>query len=146
MKDFWRMWRHPQTDRASTEPRPQVARSNHGEGTEPDPRFTWANERTFLAWSRTALALVAAGLGITELLPPFPGIPWGRHVIGVPLIALGAVVAVVSYLDWNRDQRALRLGQPLSERSVLPRILTVVVAAECVLAAALVIVSGGVSR
>ena len=46
------------------------------DGTEPDPRFTFANERTFLAWSRTALALVVAGLGIVQLLPPFPGVPW----------------------------------------------------------------------
>ena len=46
------------------------------DGTEPDPRFTFANERTFLAWSRTALALVVAGLGVVQLLPPFPGVPW----------------------------------------------------------------------
>jgi uncharacterized membrane protein YidH (DUF202 family) len=46
-------------------------------GTEPDPRFTFANERTFLAWSRTALALVVAGLGIVQLLPPFPRVPAG---------------------------------------------------------------------
>jgi len=38
-------------------------RPGDDEGTEPDPRFTFANERTFLAWSRTALALVVAGLG-----------------------------------------------------------------------------------
>ena len=42
---------------------------------EPDARFTLANERTFLAWSRTALALVTAGLAIVQLLPPFPGVP-----------------------------------------------------------------------
>ena len=41
---------------------------------------------TFLAWSRTALALVVAGLAVTQLLLPFPGIPWGRHIIGVPLM------------------------------------------------------------
>ena len=43
------------------------------DGTEPDARFTFANERTFLAWNRTALALVVAGLAIAQLLPPFPG-------------------------------------------------------------------------
>src|ERR1700721_906742 len=62
-------------------------------GHEPDYRFTLANERTFLAWIRTALALVAAGLAIVQLLPPFPGIRWGPRARGIPLILLGAVVA-----------------------------------------------------
>ena len=79
-------------------------------GTEPDPRFTFANERTFLAWSRTALALVVAGLGIVQLLPPFPGVPAGRHLLGVPLIVLGAVLAIAAYAEWVRNQRALRRG------------------------------------
>ncbi len=75
---------------------PAVARDTGG--SEPDPRFTFANERTFLAWSRTALALVVAGLGIVQLLPPFPGVPAGRHLLGVPLIALGAVLAIAAYV------------------------------------------------
>ena len=83
------------------------------DGTEPDPRYTFANERTFLAWSRTALALVVAGLGVVQLLPPFPRVPWGRHVLGVPLIVFGAVVAVTAYSEWVRCQRAMRLSQPL---------------------------------
>ena len=66
-------------------------------GVEPDVRFTLANERTFLAWNRTALALVVAGLGIVQLLPPFPGVPWGRHALGVPLIVLGAAVSVTAF-------------------------------------------------
>src|SRR5260221_9493009 len=73
--------------------------SSHAAAPEPDARFTLANERTFLAWNRTALALVVAGLGIVQLLPPFPGVPWGRHALGVPLIVLGAAVSVTSY--WN---------------------------------------------
>src|SRR5690349_23131098 len=83
------------------------------DGTEPDPRFTFANERTFLAWSRTALALVVAGLAIVQLLPPFPGVPIGRQLLGIPLIVLGAVLAVVAYGEWVRNQRALRHSQPL---------------------------------
>jgi putative membrane protein len=109
-------------------------------GTEPDPRFTFANERTFLAWSRTALALVVAGLGVVQLLPPFPGVPWGRRVLGVPLIVFGAVVAVVAYSEWGKSQRAMRLGQPLP-RSVMPRLLTVVITVIAVLAAVVVLVS-----
>jgi putative membrane protein len=111
-----------------------------GDGTEPDPRFTFANERTFLAWSRTALALVVAGLGVVQLLPPFPGVPWGRHVLGVPLIVFGAVVAVAAYGDWARSQRALRRGQPLP-RSVMPRLLAAVITTIAAIAAVVVLVS-----
>jgi putative membrane protein len=110
------------------------------QGTEPDPRYTFANERTFLAWSRTALALVVAGLGVVQLLPPFPGVPWGRHVLGVPLIVFGAVVAVTAYLEWVRNQRAMRLRQPLSQ-SVMPKLLAVVVAAMGVISGVVVLVS-----
>jgi len=113
---------------------------SEGEGTEPDPRFTFANERTFLAWSRTALALVVAGLGVVQLLPPFPGVPWGRHVLGVPLIVFGAIVAVVAYGEWIKSQRALRLGRPLP-RSVMPRLLAVVITVIAAIAAIVVLVS-----
>jgi putative membrane protein len=110
------------------------------DGTDPDPRFTFANERTFLAWSRTALALVVAGLGVVQLLPPFPGVPWGRHVLGVPLIVFGAVVAVTAYREWTMSQRAMRHEQPLP-RSIMPVVMTVIIAAMAVVAAAVVLAS-----
>jgi putative membrane protein len=126
-----------------TDAKPQESAGEGGEpdeGTEPDPRFTFANERTFLAWSRTALALVVAGLGVVQLLPPFPGVPLGRHILGVPLIVFGAVVAVVAYGEWVRSQRAMRLGQPLP-RSVMPRLLTTVITLMALIAAVVVLVS-----
>jgi putative membrane protein len=110
------------------------------DGTEPDPRWTFANERTFLAWSRTALALVVAGLGVVQLLPPFPGVPWGRHVLGVPLIVFGAIVAVTAYREWIRSQWAMRHGQPLP-RSVMPIIMAVIIAAMAVVSAIVVLAS-----
>jgi putative membrane protein len=110
------------------------------EGTEPDPRWTFANERTFLAWSRTALALVVAGLGVVQLLPPFPGVPWGRHVLGMPLIVFGAIVAVTAYREWTSSQRAMRRGEPLP-RSVMPRLLSVIVAVMAVVSAVVVLIS-----
>jgi putative membrane protein len=110
------------------------------DGTEPDPRFTFANERTFLAWSRTALALVVAGLGVVQLLPPFPGVSWGRHVLGVPLIVFGAVVAMAAYGEWVRSQRALRYGQPLP-RSIMPQLLAAVITVIAAIAAVVVLVS-----
>jgi len=110
------------------------------DGTDPDPRFTFANERTFLAWSRTALALVVAGLGVVQLLPPFPGVPWGRHVLGVPLIVFGALVAVTAYREWTKSQWAMRHGQPLP-RSIMPVIMAVIIAAMAVASAVVVLVS-----
>jgi putative membrane protein len=107
---------------------------------EPDARFTFANERTFLAWTRTALAFVAAGLAIVQLLPPFPGVPWGRHLLGVPLIVLGGVIAVVGYGQWSRNQRSLRRGEPIPP-TVLPRVLAVTIAAMALVAAIVLLLS-----
>ena len=123
-----------------TDAKPQESADGADEGTEPDPRFTFANERTFLAWSRTALALVVAGLGVVQLLPPFPGVPWGRHVLGVPLIVFGAIVAVAAYSEWVKSQRALRLGRPLP-RSVMPRLLATIITVIGVIAAVVVLIS-----
>ena len=109
-------------------------------GTEPDARFTFANERTFLAWSRTALALVVAGLGVVQLLPPFPGVPAGRHLLGVPLIVLGAVLAVAAYAEWVRNQRALRRGEPLPT-SIMPWILAATITGIAIIAAAVLLAS-----
>jgi putative membrane protein len=110
------------------------------EGTEPDPRFTFANERTFLAWSRTALALIVAGLGIVQLLPPFPRVPAGRHLLGVPLIILGAVLAVAAYVEWVRNQRALRRGEPLPH-SILPWLLAAMTTLMAVISAVVLLLS-----
>ncbi len=103
--------------------------------SEPDARFTLANERTFLAWSRTSLALIAAGLAVARLLPPFPGVPWGRSVIATPLILLGAVLSWLSYFEWKNNQHALQHGKPMP-RSQLPKILALVVALVALVGAA----------
>jgi putative membrane protein len=110
--------------------------------SEPDARFTFANERTFLAWHRTALALVVAGLAIIQLLPPFPGIPVGRHLLAVPLIVLGGTLSVGSYLEWARHQRAMRRGEPLGN-SVLPRVLAIAITVLSLAAAVLSLLAPG---
>ena len=107
-------------------------------GEEPDPRFTFANERTFLAWQRTALALIGGGIAVTQILPPFD-LPGGRHILGLPLIVLGGLVAFTAYGRWAANQRALRLGQPLPGHW-LNWVLGVAIGAGAVVAAILAIV------
>jgi putative membrane protein len=80
-------------------------------GDEPDPRFTLANERTFLAWTRTALGLLVTGLAVAELLDSEPRA--ARLMIGVPLILMAGVIGVMSYPRWRTLERALRLSRPL---------------------------------
>lgn len=111
-----------------------------GDGKEPDVRFSYANERTFLAWIRTSLGLVTAGLAITQLLPPFD-FPGGRRLIGLPLIALGVVIAVFSFQNWQANERAMRAGRELP-RSMLPRVAAIVVSVVAVIGLVLVIFGG----
>ncbi|MEV0328729.1 DUF202 domain-containing protein [Micromonospora echinospora] len=80
-------------------------------GVDPDPRFSLANERTFLAWIRTSLALFAAGVALEALtLPIAPGL---RRAAAVVLILLGAAAPVQAFLGWLRTEAALRLGRSL---------------------------------
>src|SRR5260370_1262654 len=62
--------------------------SDSARGPQPDVQLSFANERTFLAWERTALGLITAGLAITQLLPSFD-FPGGRRLIGLPLTGFG---------------------------------------------------------
>jgi putative membrane protein len=105
---------------------------------EPDVRFTYANERTFLAWNRTALALVATGIAATQLLPEFH-VQGGRRILGLPLIALGALVAVTSYLHWKANQRAMRRGLSLP-RSPMPLVLSIGIGVVAVIAVVLAVI------
>ncbi len=90
---------------------------------EIDVRFSYANERTFLAWNRTALALIATGVAATQLLPKFD-LTFGRRLLGLPLIALGALLALTSYSHWQANERAMRRGEPLVP-SRIPLVLSV---------------------
>lgn len=83
----------------------------YGHGSEPDARFTLANERTFLAWIRTALALLAAGVAL-ELL----GLdlhPVLRLAASLTLVCAGVLVPTAGWAGWMRTERALRRGEAL---------------------------------
>lgn len=83
----------------------------YDEGSEPDARFSLANERTFLAWVRTALALLAGGVALEALRISFPG--QARQVVSVLLILLALAAAVTGWVRWARSERAMRREQPL---------------------------------
>ena len=82
------------------------------EGTDPDYRFSLANERTFLAWIRTSLALIAAAVAVVQLVPPF-GLPGSRTVLGATLAAAGMACAAASYARWSTNEQAMRAGSSL---------------------------------
>ncbi len=98
----------------------------------PDPRFSLANERTLLAWNRTALALLAAGLAASELLRSDPaGL---QRLFGVPLIVVGGLVAWGGFRRWRTVEGAIARGEPLPD-SALPGLLTATVVVAAVVAA-----------
>ncbi|WP_420176729.1 YidH family protein [Luteococcus sp. OSA5] len=83
-----------------------------GDGQEPDPRFSLANERTFLAWVRTSLALFAGGVG----LEAFAGeaFPQGtRTALVAALLGTGMLLAVSATVRWAQIERAMRQDRPL---------------------------------
>lgn len=108
----------------------------HGVGERPDYRFTLANERTFLAWVRTALAMMAAGVAVVQFVP---GVAVVRHILGILLILLGGILAAASYRQWERTERAMRLGEELP-RSPIPRLVAAVLALTAVVGLALTLI------
>jgi putative membrane protein len=107
-------------------------------GRTPDYRFSLANERTFLAWIRTGLALIAGGLACAQFLPPLP-VNHLREVIAIALLLLGGVVALRAVDHWARTERAMRLGRELPG-SKFPAILAIVVALGSLLLVAAVLI------
>ena len=83
----------------------------YGVGTEPDPRFTFANERTFLAWIRTSLALLASGVAVAALGSSWQRVP--RLSAALVLVGAGLVASLQAWSGWMRAERALRLQQGL---------------------------------
>ncbi|MFI9581867.1 YidH family protein [Streptomyces sp. NPDC052236] len=104
------------------------------EGETPDYRFSLANERTFLAWLRTALALIGGGFAVAQFLPD---LPWGvRAGMALGLLGAGVLCALRAVNHWVRCERAMRRGADLPV-SRFPTLLSLAVA---VVAAVMVVV------
>lgn len=101
-------------------------RSLYAEGTEPDPRFSLANERTALAWIRTASSVIAGGLALAVYASANPGHTW-ISVVAVAAFVAGAGLGVSAFIRWMHVERALRLQEPMPAPAFLLFSLLVVV-------------------
>ncbi len=97
------------------------------QGQDPDYRFSLANERTYLAWIRTALALLAGAIGIDQLTPDLAE-PAIRILISSFLCLCSGLLAVFAYRRWAQNERAIRNNSQLTYTSFLKVISTVLVA------------------
>ncbi|MCM3636064.1 YidH family protein [Paenibacillus camelliae] len=88
-------------------------------GKEPDYRFSLANERTFLAWIRTALSLLAGGVLLeqfaTRLEPRFVVV-----ALAIALAVLSSILSAVAYLRWKANEIAMRHDKPLPATIAVP--------------------------
>ncbi|OBI30044.1 YidH family protein [Mycobacterium sp. E2238] len=89
-----------------------VADTDSADEHEPDYRLTFANERTFLAWQRTALGLLAAAVAVVQLVPEL-GVPGARRALGVGLALLAILTSGMGLLRWQQADGAMRRGAPL---------------------------------
>ena len=72
-----------------------------------DTRFLLANERTLLAWIRTALALTATGVGVHQ----FGTRVAGNTAIAVLLLLAGVAAGVTGTVRFLAADRAIRAGR-----------------------------------
>jgi putative membrane protein len=103
----------------------------YDEGEEPDYRFSFANERTFLAWVRTSLALVAAGVALDVVDLSISST--AQDIAALALVVLGIVTAGASWVRWALSERSMRRGDPLPSFGVGVLFAVVLVAAAVVL-------------
>lgn len=106
-----------QQDRPAGEERRPAA--VYGVGTEPDARFSLANERTALAWVRTGLGLVAGGVALTSF-STFAELPVLLELVAAIACLAGGVLALYALRSWRAHEIALRTGAPLPAPAALP--------------------------
>ena len=106
--------------------------------TQVDYRFLLANERTFLAYLRTALSLQVAGLGVLQFLTGADAAL--RYALGLTMVTLGSAVGLTGYRRRRSNEEAIRAGVELAR---LPLTVVVALAATVPLVAAVVLVLAG---
>src|SRR3954465_4532908 len=84
----------------------------------PDYRFTLANERTLLAWLRTALALVAGGVAVATYAPDL-GTPGGSGSVAPGPVLIGVGAARGGYRRGRANEESIRDDRPLPRNAAL---------------------------
>ncbi|MGB5446045.1 MAG: DUF202 domain-containing protein, partial [Psychromonas sp.] len=95
-------------------------------GEAPDYRFSLANERTYLAWIRTAIALLAGAIAIDQLTPDLAD-PVIRIFLSSFLCLSAALLALFAYRRWAENERAMRQKRDLPYTSFLKVIGAVII-------------------
>ena len=92
------------------------SRDPHPHPQDVDYRFVLANERTFLAWIRTSLGIIAGGVALDQ----FVVVGRDHQILGplsIAVIVLGACISVIGTIRWTRVDAAMRAGRPLARTS-----------------------------
>jgi putative membrane protein len=82
-------------------------------------RTRLANERTYLAWWRSALTALAVAIATGRIAPGLAGgAEWPYHVLGAAFGILGIAVAGFAFVRHRNVERALAGGSyaPMDER------------------------------
>ncbi|MFA5665282.1 YidH family protein [Castellaniella sp.] len=85
----------------------------HDEGKDPDYRFSLANERTFLAWIRTALAILAVAIILRQFAGSSQAPQQAFFVLSVILAAVSGIIGLSAYFRWRNNEHAMRLDRAL---------------------------------
>lgn len=108
------------------------------EGEDPDYRFSLANERTFLAWIRTALAILAGGVLLEEFSRSI-----GPHilivVLAVVLAVVSALLAGLAFVRWRGNEIAMRRRMRLPLTAAIPFLAAVALAVAAIIAVLIVL-------
>lgn len=102
-----------------------------------DPQTALSNERTFLSWIRTSLALVVTGVALVAFDLPIP-MGW-RVAAGGVFGVLGVIAAAQAWLGWHHTDRELSQGAPVPRLRVGVYLAVGVVVATLVLAVGAII-------
>lgn len=88
------------------------------QGKNPDYRFSLANERTFLAWIRTSLAILLGSIALEQFATVINP-EWVKTTLCLFLAAVGSAMALIAFFRWKANEIAMRLEKALPYTRIL---------------------------